>query len=84
MSFFRVIKIIIGIYCYRLPFGVFVRSPNRFMFTLISNALGVFPGLLPIINFKVSTLLFDIFLCALLENTRSMSYENMLKEVVGL
>lgn len=61
MSFFGVIKIIIGIYYCRRPFRVFVRSPNRFMFTLISNALGLFPGLLPIINFKVSTLLFDIF-----------------------
>lgn len=43
MSFLRVvIKNIIGIYCRRSPFGMFIWTPNRSMFTLISNTLGLF------------------------------------------
>lgn len=54
MSFFFevVIKNIIGIYCSRSPFGLFIWSPNRSMFTLISDISGVFRNLIADINFE--------------------------------
>lgn len=49
--FLLVIKNIIGIYCRGTPFGMFIWTPNRSLFTLISNISGVFRYLIAEINF---------------------------------